>query len=153
MRHVFCSTFNCSRLCRHIPLPLQTNQDICTTGLSALPAMPLLHYRERYGRPKSKLQHLCIFVVTLLIDCSLPITLGDSCSTLAILPHRSWSFLVAPGPSSSFLQPAVSCQPSFCRGTRRSSCIVKTMGKLNETRNCNMTWKFGFRVQATFSVV
>ena len=33
--------------------------------------------------------------------------LGDSCSTLVILPHRSWSFRVASGPSSSFFVFAV----------------------------------------------
>ena len=62
------------------------------TKLSSLSALPLLHYRESYGRPKSELQQLCMFVVTLRIDCSLPITLGDSCSTrrsFHATPHQT----------------------------------------------------------------
>ena len=73
------------------------------TNVSGLLALPLLHHRERYGRPKSELQRLCIFIVTLLLDCSLPVAPGDSSSTLAILvastsllvgPSCSWSFVV-----------------------------------------------------------
>ena len=67
------------------------------TKLFGLSALPLLHYRESYGRPTSELQRLWILIVSLLLYCSLPVALGASCSTLAILPHRSGSFLVASG--------------------------------------------------------
>ena len=113
MRHVFCSTFNCSRLCRHIRLPLQTNQDICMTKLSSLSALPLFRYRESYGRPMSELQRHCISIVTLLLDCQLLVAPGDSCSTLAILPHCYGSFLVPPGPLSSLLSSSSSLSSSF----------------------------------------
>ena len=54
----FSSTFNCSRLCHHICLPLQTNLDICMTKLCNLSVLPLLHHRESYGRPTSELHYL-----------------------------------------------------------------------------------------------
>ena len=108
MRHVFFSTVICSRLCHHIRLPLQTDQDISMTKLSSLSALPLLHYRESYGRPTSELHCLCIFIVTLLLDCSLLVPPSGSCSTLAVLLHRSWSFLVAPDILSSLLSSSLS---------------------------------------------
>ena len=113
VRHFVRLALNCSRLCHHIPLPLQTYQDICMTKLSSLSALPLLHYRESRGRPKSELQRLWIVIVSLLLYCSLPVALGDSCSTLAILPHRSGSFLVASGHSSSLLSSSSSLPSSL----------------------------------------
>ena len=67
------------------------------TKLSSLSALPVLHYRVSYGRPKSDLQRLCILIVTLLLDFSPLVALGDSCSTLVIVPivsGRSQTFLV-----------------------------------------------------------
>ena len=64
------------------------------TKLSSISALPPLHFRESYGRPKSELQHLYIFIVTLLLDCSLLVAPSDSCFSMAILPHRSRSFVV-----------------------------------------------------------
>ena len=53
--HLFCSSFNCSRLCRHIWSPLKTNKDICIKKRSSLSALPRLHYRKKCGKTKSEL--------------------------------------------------------------------------------------------------
>ena len=49
----WCSTWNCSRLCRDIWLPLRTLQYVCIKRLSCPSALPLLHYSRSSQTTKS----------------------------------------------------------------------------------------------------
>ena len=44
----------------------------------ATTVLPLLHHTDSYVNPKSELQRLCIFIVAVLLDCTLPVAPGDS---------------------------------------------------------------------------
>ena len=99
----------------------KTYQDICMTKLFTLSALPLLHYRESYERPKSELQRLCILIVTF---CSIPRS-----RSLMVTPVRPWrsfhiapGFLVAPYPLSSLLSSS-----SSSLSTRRCCCCCCCM--------------------------
>ena len=75
-------------------LSLKCHHNICMVNRSGLSALPLLHYRECYGRPKSKLQRPCI-------SSSHCCSIARSRSPLVthVLPWRS--FRIAPSRSLS----------------------------------------------------
>ena len=99
VRHFFCSAFNCSRLCRHIRLPLHTHQDICMTNRSGLSALPCYNADKVMGGQR----HNCNASTFSSSRC-FSIVRSRSLVVTPVRPWRSFHVaLVVPSRSRSFV--------------------------------------------------